>query len=111
MNAAARLVHQHTLSHRFVLTHLLSRAQALVLMIALSIVTSALGIIYITHSHRVFYADYQRSLTDYDKLKATHAQLLLEQSTQLMQASLQHVAEKKLEMVVPDYHSTVVIKE
>lgn len=111
MNAAARLVHQHTLSRHLVLTHLLTRWQALTLFFALAVIVSALSIVYVTHTHRMMYAEYQRALTDHDRLKAMRGQLLLEQSTQFMQARIQQIAEKKLAMMVPDQHTTIIVRE
>lgn len=111
MNAAARLVHQNTLTRHMVLTHLLNRWQVVVLMIGLAVVMSALSIIYVTQSQRILNADYQRSLALHDQLQIEHGQLLLEHSAQLMQAEVQQTAEKKLQMSVPDHHSLVVVSE
>jgi cell division protein FtsL len=38
-------------------------------------------------------------------------QLLLERSTWIMQARIQKMAENKLDMVIPDHQSTVVVRE
>jgi len=110
MNAAARLVHQHALSRHLVLTHLLSRRQIAVLTLILTVLLSALSIIYVTHITRVMYATYQRNLADQDRLHVERSQLLLEQSTWTTQSRVQQIAENKLQMVTPDHNSIVVVK-
>lgn len=111
MNAAARLVHQNVLSRHLILTHLLTRKQMVVLLLALGIVLSALSIIYVTHTTRVLYANYQHNLNEQNRYQIQHRQLLLERSAWMMPAEIQQVAEKKLGMVIPDYQSVVVVHE
>lgn len=111
MNAAARLVHQSVLSRHLIKAHFLSRRQIVVAMLALAVLLSALGIIYVTHVTRILHAAYQRNLTEQDRLHVQRGQLLLERSTWMMQARVQQVAEDKLGMVIPAYKSMVVIHE
>jgi cell division protein FtsL len=111
MNAAARLVHQSVLSRQLVFTHLLSRRQIAVVILALAVLLSALSIIYVTHTTRVLHASYQHHLVEQDHLHVERGQLLLERSTWMMQARIQHIAENKLGMFVPDHKSVVIIHE
>lgn len=110
MNAAARLVHQGALSRHLALTHLLSIKQIGVLILALSVLLSGLSIIYATHVTRVMHANYQHNLQEQDRLHVQRGQLLLERSTWMMQARIQHMAENQ-GMVVPNNKSVVIIHE
>ena len=111
MNAAARLVHQNVLSRHLVLTYLLSRQQIGVALLALMVLMSALGMIYMTHVTRLMQATYQHYLVDQDRLHVEQGQLLLERSTLMMQSRIQQVAETQLDMVLPNHQSVVIIRE
>jgi cell division protein FtsL len=109
MNAAARLVYQNVLSRHLLLTHLLSRQQLLLLMLALAVLFSALTTIYVTHATRILHAAYQRDVIEQNHLHLLHSQLLLERSAWMISGHIQHAAESKLGMIVPPYQSIVVI--
>jgi cell division protein FtsL len=111
MNAAARLVHQRVLSRHLVMTHLLTRRQIAVLVLAIAVLLSALGIIYVTHTTRVLHATYQHNLVEQNQLQVQRGQLLLERSTWMMQSRIQQLAESKLGMVVPNSKAVVIIRE
>lgn len=111
MNAAARLVHQGVLSRHLVLSHLFTWRQITVLILALAVLLSALSIIYTTHMTRVLHASYQYYLGEKNNLYAQRGQLLLEHSTWMMQARIQQIAESKLDMIIPDHKSIMVISE
>lgn len=111
MNAAARLVHQGTLSQHFVLSHAMSRKQLGTILLALMVFFSAFSVIYVTHMTRVFHAAYQHDLAEQDRLHVEHGQLLLERGAMMMQARIQQVAEKQLGMIIPDHQSVVIVKE
>lgn len=111
MNAAGRLVHQNILSRHLVFTHLLTRRQMTVLMLALAVILSGLSTIYVTHVTRVLHAAYQHNLLEQNRLHVQRGQLLLERSTWMMQARTQQIAENQLGMVIPDHKSVVIIHE
>lgn len=111
MNAAARLVHQGVLSRHLVLTHLLSKRQIAVAMLALTVLLSALSIIYVTHTTRVLHAAYQHNVGEQNQLRVQRSQLLLERSTWMMLSRIQQLAENKLGMVTPNSQSVIVIRE
>lgn len=111
MNAAARLVHQNVLSRHLVLTHLLSRRQMMVLLLAVAILFSALSVIYVTYMNKIMHANYQHVLAEQNQLQVQQSQLLLERSTWMSQVRIQTIAVKKLDMVLPDFQSIVVIRE
>lgn len=111
MNAAARLVHQGGLSRHLLLTRLLSRRQAVILALAISVIMSAFGVVYVTQASRLLHAAYQRNLAEQNHLHALRSQLLLERGALMMQARVQHIAENKMGMIVPDHQSVVVVHE
>ena len=111
MNAAARLVHQSVLSRHLLLTHFLNRQQLGIVILTLTVLLSALSMIYITHMTRVLHADYQRNLIEQERLHVLSSQLLLERSTWVMPARIQQVAETKLGMIIPEHKAIVVIHE
>jgi cell division protein FtsL len=111
MNAAARLVHQSTLSRHLVLTHLLTRRQLAAMLLALAVLLSALSIVYVTHSTRVLHAAYQHNIAEFDRLHMQRGQLLLERSTWMVQSRIQQIAEDKLAMIVPDHNSVTIVRE
>lgn len=111
MNAAARLAHQNILSRYLVLTHLLSRTQIAAMVLSFTVIFSALGIVYVTHVSRMLYAHYQQNLIEQDHLQVQYGQLLLERSTWMMQTRIQHIAEHKLGMIIPEQKSVVIVHE
>ena len=111
MNAAARLVHQNTWSRHLLIAHLFTRRQVALLLIILTVLMSALGIIYVTHDTRVLHAQYQNNLTEQDRLLMQHGQLLLERSTWMLQSRIERIAESQLGMIIPDNKSVVIIRE
>lgn len=109
MNAAARFLNQGALSRHWVVSVLLSRAQFSLLALLISIVLSALSVIYVTNMSRSLNADLQQVLTERDQLHLQWSQLVLEQGTWAAQTRVQQVAEQRLNMVVPDNKSVVVM--
>lgn len=111
MNAAGRLVHQGTLYRHLVLTHLLTRRQLAIVVLASAIILSLLSTIYVTHVTREMHANVQRQLQEMEHLSVLRGQLLLERSTWMMQARIQQIAEKKLGMIMPNQQSVVIVRE
>lgn len=111
MNAAARLAHQRILSRYWLLVYLLTRKQLMTLLLTLSVLLSALSIVYITYSTRMLHAHYQQQLLERSHLQLESAQLLLARSTWMVQAKIQAFAEKQLDMVIPDSQSVVILHE
>jgi cell division protein FtsL len=111
MNAAARLVHQSTLSRHLVFTHLLNSQQVTIMVFALAVLLSALSIIYITHTTRLMHAAYAHNVVEQERLRVQRGQLLLERSTWMMEARIQRMAERQLGMIIPDNQSVVIIHE
>ncbi|OGT41945.1 MAG: cell division protein FtsL [Gammaproteobacteria bacterium RIFCSPHIGHO2_12_FULL_37_34] len=111
MNAAARLVHQRTLTRYLVWTHLLNRKQIILFCLVFAVLFSALGMIYVTHTTRVLHAMYQHGVAEQTQLQIQQGQLLLERSTWMVQDKIQQAAEQQLGMVIPDHQSVVIVRE
>lgn len=111
MNAAARLVNQNVISRTYVTSILLNRSQCLLMALIIAVLTSSLCIIYATNTSRNLNAAIQQTLAEREQLHIQWGQLLLEKSTQVMQARVQTIAEHTLGMVTPDLKSVVMIKE
>lgn len=111
MNAAARLVHQHVLTRHLVYAHFMTKQQLGMMLLVLSVLVSALSVVYVTHLNRTLYADYEHNIIEQNHLTVQRGQLLLERSTWMMQARIQQIAEKQLNMIVPDHNKTVMIHE
>src|SRR6185437_15222306 len=99
MNAAARLLNQGALSRGWAVSLLLSRTETSIIMLIMAIVLSALGTIYVTHVSRSLNASLQQSLVERDQMRVQWGQLLLEKSTWMVQARVQHIAEQRLNMM------------
>lgn len=111
MNAAARLIHQGTLSRSLVFSYLITGRQIAVLCLASLIMISTLSIIYATHSAKLLRTSYQHQLAEQEQLRVQANQLLLERSTLIRQSRVEHIALNKLEMEIPDPKSVVIIRE
>ena len=111
MNAAARLVHQNILTRQFVVAYFLTRRQMMVMGLALTVLFSALSVIYVTHVTRILHANFQHNRVEQDHLHVERGQLLLERSTWMVQSRIQQIAESKLGMIIPDHQSVVIINE
>jgi len=113
MNAASRLVHQGAIARHLhlIFVSFMTRRQLAVLVLSAAVLLSALAMIYVTYENRVLHADYQHYVAQKAKLQVQRGQLLLERSTWMMQARLQHIAEIKLGMAIPDRRSVVIVHE
>lgn len=111
MNTAARLVNQGVLSRSWVISVLLKRSQLPLLAMVISVLLSALSVIYMTNTTRSLNATIQQTLAERERLHVQWGQLLLEKSTWIMQARIQNLAEGKFNMQIPDSKSVVVINE
>ena len=109
MNAAAKLSNQGVMSRGVTLTVLLSRTQVLMMVLILTLLTSALSVVYVTNATRSLSASYQQKLAERDRLHVEYGQLLLEKSTWMVQSRVQQIAEKKFGMVIPDSKSILII--
>lgn len=73
----------------------------LISMVAL-MVSSALGVIYVKHQSRVNFVEYQRLLSERDRLDVEWGRLQIEQSTWATHGRVERISREKLGMDVPD---------
>lgn len=111
MNAAARLFNQGELSRGWVVSLFLTRFQLVWVFFISSILLSALTLVYVTNTTRSLHASLQQELVLHDRLYIQWGQLLLEKSSLTTQARVQSVAETKLDMLIPEGQSVIVINE
>lgn len=111
MNAAAKFIHQETLSRHWVLASFFTRSQLILSLCLFMIFMSAFAIIYITNTTRDLHAGLYQGRSEYSRLYGQQGQLLLEKSTLAMQARVQHLAERGLNMIIPGHESVVMVKE
>lgn len=76
-----------------------------------AIFVSALGDVYVQAMDRVYYGNLQQLQKARDDLSMQWGQLLLEQSTWSTQARVQGIAESRLNMLMPDQRTIVMVKE
>lgn len=111
MNAATRLLNQSVISRGWVVSVLLPRFNVMLCTLIVASLISALSVVYVTNTSRSLNANLQQTLADRNHLHVQWGQLLLEKSTLIMQARVQQIAEEKLEMIVPDSKSVVIVNE
>ncbi|MCC2666987.1 MAG: ftsL [Gammaproteobacteria bacterium] len=109
MNAAARLYNQGVLSRGWVVSVFWAHLEFPLFALIFSVLFSALSLIYMTNSVRGLNARIQQSLVEHDQLRIQQGQLLLEKSTLMMQAHIQNMAEKNLDMVVPEAKAVIMV--
>ncbi|MCD6038727.1 MAG: ftsL [Gammaproteobacteria bacterium] len=109
MNAAARLLNQGVLSRGWVVSVFLARFDFSLFVLISAVLISALSLVYVTNLTRSVNASIEQSYAEHDQLHIQQGQLLLEKSTMTMQARIQNVAEKHLDMIVPEGKAVRVI--
>ena len=109
MNAAARLLNQGALSRGWVISIFVTRSNVSVVVFMISILISALSLVYVTNCSRSLNAELQQAYVERDHLYLQWEQLLLEQSTLLKQTRVENAAEGRLAMVFPEGKSLVLL--
>lgn len=111
MNAAARLLNQGVLSRSWVFSILISRSQLSGLILMLTLLFSALSVIYVTNMTRGLNAAFQKMLIERRQIELQWGQLISEKSTWTMPLKVEEVAAQQFDMVMPDHDSTVTVSE
>ena len=101
MNAAAKMIHQSNFFTGQLLDIRLSRPLCLQILLALSVLFSALAVVYITNLHRITFAQIQQEEEKSHHLQMHWGQLLLEQASLSSPARVQKLAVEKSGMVYP----------
>lgn len=101
MNAAAKMIHQSNIFSGQVADIRLSKPFCLQVVLLLSVLFSALAVIYSTNVYREAFVQLQQTKDSSHELKLHWGQLLLEQASLETPARVQRLAEEKLNMVLP----------
>ncbi len=83
---------------------------AIVLLLLIAVIASALGVVYAREQNRRLFVDYTQLIKDHDDLNVEFSRLELEQATWAETNRIEQVARGQLGMVMPDAASTVLIK-
>jgi cell division protein FtsL len=75
----------------------------------LTVIASALGVVYAKHHSRGLFTALQVELDVRDQLNVEWGQLQLEQSTWATHGRIEEVARGRLQMTLPDARSTVIL--
>lgn len=81
-----------------------------IILLFLSVLGSAIGVVYAKHWDRHLHIDLQRLQHARDELHIEWSRLLLEQGTLASDVRVEHVAREQLSMMIPGSEEIVVVK-
>ena len=110
MNAAAREIQQSNLFSGQWSDVRLSRSLCFQIVLMLSVLISALAVVYVTNLHRMTIAQLQLADQKSQELQLQWGQLLLEQASLATPGRVQQLAEEKLHMMLPAGKQTVILR-
>lgn len=110
MNAAARIMNQPTLFSGQLGGLHLSKQFVLQLTLLMSILVSALTVIYATNTHREIFSELQQANREEQALQLQWGQLLLEQASLSTPARVQSIAAEKFKMILPAPQQTIMVR-
>lgn len=111
MNAAAKLLNDGMSSRSWAVSIFIARMQFTTFFLIISILFTSLSIVYETNNYRTIHATLQQRMLERNQYHAEKAELLLEQSTGLMQSRILESAKNKLQMDIPNSQSLVIVSE
>ena len=82
----------------------------LALLLLILVIGSALAVIYAKHESRLLFGDLQKLQAERDRLNIEWGRLQLEQSAWATNSRVEKLARERLNMVVPDPETVVIIK-
>lgn len=89
----------------------MNRQAVMVIILALSVVVSAVGVILAKHENRKRFAQLQELERTRDAMNVEWGQLQLEQGTWATHSRVERIARRRLHMVVPEAESMVIIRQ
>lgn len=110
MNAAARQINQNTIFSGQIGDLRLSKQFMFPLILLLSILGSALAVVYSTNVHRDTFTEVQLADRHGQLLQLRWEKLLLEQASLATPARVQELATEKFQMVIPANNQTVMLR-
>lgn len=111
MNTAAKAVAASHSEYESVLGGLVSRRHFSVLLLALAVFFSGFAVIYTKDWQRRLYIESQTLSAQANQMQTEWGKLLLEQSTWSMQARIEAIATKKLDMELPAAKQVIMVQE
>ena len=78
-------------------------------LLAVSVMASAVMVIYVSHQNRQVFADYQALVGHRDELKAEWGRLLLEESSLAAHSRVEQIAANRLGMQVPEIKQVILV--
>ena len=110
MNAAAREISQSNFFSGQLSEMRLSRQVWMQLVLLLSVLVSALAVVYVTNLHRLTLNELQLAEQQSNQLQLQWGQLLLEQASLANPARVEQLATEKLQMMLPTSKQTVILR-
>lgn len=112
MNSAARVLTQSVVSSRHpVVAYVRDWVHSSVMLMLIAVVISALSVIYVANNTRNLQAELHRVSIEREQLHIQAQQLLLEKGTWIMQSRVQQTALHRLNMIVPDRKSIILLND
>ena len=88
---------------------LIVRKHILPIVLGLSVLVTAIGVVYSKHESRQLFVALQNLETERDVMNIDWGRLQLEQSTWATHSRVAKTAKKKLDMVVPDMNDITIV--
>ena len=82
----------------------------LVMVLALVVLFSSLGVIYAKHQSRKLFVELDTLKIERDEMNVEWGQLQLEQSTLATHGRIEKTAKKRLGMVTPEYEQVLIVR-
>jgi cell division protein FtsL len=92
-----------------ILRELTSATTLLIMVLMLSVIGSALGVVYIKQQTRVLFSELQMLQKQRDDLHIEQTQLMLEQSAWATYGRIDVIAHDKLSMILPSQNDIIMV--
>ncbi len=110
MNAAARAINQSNFFSGQLLEMRLSKQLCFLMTLVLTVLVTALAIVYTTNEHRICFSQLQRLEQKANQLQLQWGQLILEQASLAGPARVEQLATEKLQMRLPSSKETFMLR-
>ena len=110
MNTAARALAHGGFSVESFFSQLVEQQLMVFVLLVSLVLTSAFAVIYEKDMNRRLFVDLQTLQSTRDRLHEEWGQLLLEQTTWATQSRIQHVAQERLDMVMPSSQDIKIVE-
>ena len=82
----------------------------LVMVLALVVLASSLGVVYSKHQSRKLFVELDTLKKERDEMNVEWGRLQLEQSTLATHSRIEQTAKKRLQMVTPEYEQVLIVR-